>query len=166
MISIEVFEPDESCNFKQIFYRDFDDKVIREIRIYSEKNIIRDYLYEYNNDQLIRNILLLGQDYITIIAVKRYHYYENSNLIKMVEELKYEDNKEIKTQKEEHIYNDVDRTCKVIIHDKLNEPIGYELYGYRGGDDFMSLLGYYSMSQEEISINKWDLMMKELKSYF
>lgn len=164
MISLEIFEPDENCDFKCVYYRDSDDKVIRETQLDKNNNVIRDCLIEYGYGRLMVSMALIGQDNISMIAVRKYHYYEDSDLIKTVEEFKHEEGQEIRTQVAEYKY--IDKTSTVTIYDESNNPVGYELYGYRKNDDFMSLLGFFNMSNEEVSVDIWNSKMKALNSYF
>lgn len=157
MIVTEVHEPDKFNRFKRIYYRSHD-RIIRMASIDDDGNIVRDSLYEYNDNQLVECIVQYSQDHVTVVGVKKFCYYENSERIKSTEEFKIENNSQIRTQKTEHVYNDADRTCNVTIYRDSDEPVGYELYGYRKGDDFMSLLGCFNMNNEKISCLELNLI--------
>jgi hypothetical protein len=156
MITAEVHKPDKISCVKSVYYRSHG-RIIRKALIDDDGSVIRDYLYEYNEDQLIECIVLYAQDHITIAGVKKYHYYENSSRIKRTEEFKFKNNSEIRTQKAEHVYNDADRTCIVTLYGGSDEPVGYEYYGYRNDDDFMSLLGCFNMNNEKVSCLEFKL---------
>jgi len=150
MIETEVYEPDKFDPYKRVYYRSYG-RVIRIASLDDNGNIVKDFLYEYNDDKLVDCIVQYSKDHTTITGVKNFYYYENSERIKSTEQYKFENNKKIRTEKAVHEYNDTDRTCTVTIYRESDEPEGYELYGYKKGDDFMSLMGCYNMKNEKIS---------------
>ena len=150
MITTELREPDKFNQFKQVYYRSRG-RVIRKALIDQNNQIVKDYLYEYNDENLIECIVLYAEDHLTIYGIKKYFYCENSTRIKTTEEYKFEKGLEIRTQKAEHVYNDDDKACIVTLYGHSEEPVGYELYGYRSGDNFMSLLGCFNMKHEKVS---------------
>jgi hypothetical protein len=152
MITTEIHEPSKHNGYhKSVYYRNQRGRIIRRALIDDHNRIVKDYLYEHNADQLVECIVLYAQDHTTVTAIKKYDYYEGSSNIKSTVEYKYQDGREILTQRAEHVYNDTDRTERVTVFGSSDEPVGYELYGYRKGDDFMSLLGCFNMRDEKIS---------------
>lgn len=150
MIVTEVFDPDKLNRYKCVYYRSHG-RVIRKALLNNDGSIVKDYLYEYKDDESVECIVEYGQDHVTITGVENFYYYENSPRIKYTEKFKFENNCQIRTQKAEHVYDETDRTCTVTQYRESDEPVGYSLYGYRTGDDFMSLLGCFNMNNERIS---------------
>jgi hypothetical protein len=152
MITTEVHEPNKRNLYnRSVYYRNSNGLILRHALIDDKNNVVRDYLYEHNADQLLTCIVLLAQDHIAISRVKKFFYYENSTRIKSTVELKCDSGHEVIVQKTEHHYDDTARNCKVTYFGETETPVGYSIYGYREGDQFMSLLGSFNMDNEKVS---------------
>lgn len=152
MITVEVHSPNKHNLYsKSVYYRNSDGRILRHALIDEKNNIVRDYLYENNANQLLACIVMLAEDHVAISRVKKFFYYENSHRLKSTVEIKFENRNEVIVQKTEHQYDDASRTCKVTYFGETEKPIGYSMYGYREGDEFMSLLGSFNMNNEKVS---------------
>lgn len=152
MISIQKFEPDKHCEYKCIYYRNDNGSIIRRALIDQNNSIVKDYLYELNERNKVISITLFGPDHSSIMAIKNYYYYDEklSYHIQKTEEYKLTEGEPVLTHRAEHVYEGDDK-CIVTLYADTDEPIGYELYGYRSGDDFMSLIGCFDMNDQRVS---------------
>ena len=156
MIETEVHGPSRANSLKCVYYRS-QTQIIRKA-LFDEKGVlVRDYLYEYSEKGLLDSISMYAKDSISLIGLKEYSYYDDSRRIRYTEEFKFENGKKFRTQRADHLFDDVARTSTVTVFGSDDEPLGYELYGFRGNDDFMSLLGFYDMNHEQTSYASFGL---------
>ncbi len=148
MISTEIFEPDEYCPHRIIYYRDQNDKVIRHVWVNDDNRIIRDYLYENRKDGQYSCVVLFGTDHITPIGIKEFFYDE---LDRIITNTQYEiiDGNKIQLVKFKFIYDGNDRRCyKTFVYGRAEEPLGYMLNTY--DDAGIAPAGNFNMDGERI----------------
>jgi hypothetical protein len=155
MITTLINQIDKNNEIKSIRYQSYG-RTIRKVLIDNKNNILRDFLYEYNDDHLLESIVLHGKDHVSIAALKKF-YYESSGDICKTEEFKYQNGNEIQTQKAIYTYNKSDRTCVITFYGCTDKPLGYAVYGYRKDEEFESLLGCFNMENEKISYFDLDI---------
>jgi len=157
MITTEVYGPDKLEPFKSVYYRSHG-RTIRKTFIDDNGNIVKDYLYEYDDNQRVECIVQFSQDHVTVAGIENIYYYENSRRRKYTEKFKFENNRKIRTEKAVYEYNDIEETSTITIYRESDEPVGYALFGIREGDEFMSLMGCFDMNNEKMSCHDLTLI--------
>lgn len=151
MISTDVFEPDKNNIYKCVYYRDSKGRTLRKLLLDDFGTVIKDFLYERCERGLIVYVALYGKDHITLIGERTYQYFVESSRCKLTEDCIFENGQKIMIRKAVHNYDDQNRTNRVDLYGRDDKFFGYQVYGYIGDDDFMSLIGCFDKSDNRVS---------------
>ncbi len=159
MITTTIVEKSDINKFKTIYYKGLNG-ILRKVQVDDFGRILRDYLYDYDEENRIDNIVIYGNDHVEILATKEFCYYQNSTRIKKTKQYKFESGVKLLTQKAEHRYDDENGTSTVVLYKDSDVPVGRMLYGYKNDEEFMSLIGCFDEHGNKVSF--FDLGLEKI----